>query len=112
MRAPQVVRAADSPEQFVEGVVARLFRGITLTAAQQTAAREVTSRITAEQSRVDLRSRAGWDRLLGLHRERDAELAALLTSEIDRSTFEVNATELRRGQEEIAVATLAALDPQ
>lgn len=111
MSAPHVVRAANSPEQFIEGVLSRLFRGITLTAAQQTAAREVISRVTTEQSRVDIRSRAGWDRLLSLQQERDAALVALLTSEVDRSAFNANATDLRRQQEEIAAAATAALNP-
>lgn len=111
MSIPQVVRAADSPEQFIEGILVRLFRGIALTAAQQTAAREVIARITREQSQVNVRSRAGWDLLLSLHRERDAALAALLSSERDRAAFEASAAELLRGQEEIAAGAKAALSP-
>ena len=102
MRAPEVVRAADSPEQFVEAIVTRLFRGTSLTAEQASAVRSVVADVVARQEQIDAHQRGGWNQLLDLNVERNAVLAALLTSERERAIFESNAAETQLEQAEIA----------
>ena len=102
MRAPKVVRAARSRKEFVEGIIARLFGGIALTAEQTVAARTVVTSIVERQQQLDLHEPGGWSQLLRLNEERNAALAALLTSEADQARFETNAAEAQLGQAEIA----------
>ena len=99
MTAPPFVRAA-LPYKATVGLIATLFEGITLSAQQNQQAREIITRAIDAQLGITLRNTDGWDRVMEVHAERDAELRCLLTCDHDRSMFDNRSTELRRREAE------------
>ena len=108
MRAPEVVRAASSISEFLDGILGELFRGISLSTEQRAAARAVIADVVERQAQLDLRGAGGWTRLLRLNEERNAALAELLASDAARARFEANAAEAQLEQAEIAWRTQLA----
>ncbi len=109
MASTHFVRGA-SPEQQVQFDFVALFRGIALDAGREASVREILARCVESRNALpreiveDRSSPAGdgviiqgaWDRIAGLHAERDAALRDLLASDAERAAFDGNAEDMRR----------------
>jgi hypothetical protein len=112
-----------SPEQEVDFLLADLLRGVALTDEEMGRARAIVrADVTARRAELERRLAilrasvqassevtrpaphepgSAWDRDMAIRAERDAALAALLRTDVQRATFAENAAAQRRMIEEV-----------
>ena len=79
-----------TPERVVTNIIARAYKGVTLTPEQKEGVRLIVDRSLSEQGALDF-SAIGWqEKRAALLEKRNAELRALLTTDADRAKFDVN----------------------
>ena len=84
-------RTQMTPEQRLDGMMSRLFSGITLNDSQKAKATEIIKKSMSESMGIDRKTPEGMEKSQSITKSRNDELRELLTSDEDKKKFDENA---------------------
>jgi hypothetical protein len=86
-----------TPEQIVESLIARAFKGIALTREQAALVREIVNQSLAEGRALDFGAGDWMEKRKAIIKRRNAAFRAILVTDDDRAKFDVNVMTLPGG---------------